>query len=168
MPLSTRRSFGERAKFRYRPSTPKPDPVFRFGVSRGGYCALRLAASEPRIAAVAAFALATDWRVVAEFAAVKDHPEVAALALTHHAASLAGRRVYLAIGNHDRRVETNACTAFVLAIGEAEVRNGLAPSRLRYLVVDDSPGHALAAPWRHAGIQFLLHDTPSAGPAPSS
>lgn len=137
------------------------------GVSRGGYCALRLAAAEPRIAAVAAFAPATDWRFVTEFAAAKDRPEVAALALTHHAAALAGRRVYLAIGNHDRRAETNACTAFVLAIGEAEVRAGVAPSRLRYLVVDDSPGHALAAPWRHAGIQFLLQETPAAGTAPA-
>lgn len=143
------------------------DRIVTCGVSRGGYCALRLAAAEPRIAAVAAFAPATDWRFVTEFAAVKDHPEVAALALTHHAAALAGRRVYLAIGNHDRRAETNACTAFVLAIGEAEVRAGIAPSRLRYLIVDDSLGHALAAPWRHAGIQFLLQETRPAGAVPA-
>lgn len=126
------------------------------GVSRGGYCALRLAAADERISAVAAFAPATDWREVDEFAAQKDSPEVAALALVNFAPQLAGRRVYIAIGNHDLRVGTDACTRLVLAITEQERQRKVEKSGLRYLVVDDSTGHALAAKWRAEGIEFLL------------
>jgi hypothetical protein len=126
------------------------------GVSRGGYCALRLAAADERIVAVAAFAPATDWRVITEFAAQKDQPVAGALALANFAPQLAGRRVYVAIGNHDFRAGTDACTRFVLAITEEERRRGIEKSGLRYQLVDDSAGHALAARWRAEGIQFLL------------
>jgi hypothetical protein len=126
------------------------------GVSRGGYCALRLAAADRRITAVAALAPVTDWREVSEFAALKDSPAVAALALEGFAEELAGRRVYLAIGNHDGRVGAAACTRLVLALLEVERRRGLDRSGLRFHLVDDSPRHALAAPWREAGVKFLL------------
>ncbi|RPI82540.1 MAG: hypothetical protein EHM42_09360, partial [Planctomycetaceae bacterium] len=59
------------------------------GVSRAGYCGLRLAASDQRIAAVAALAPVTDWRQLREFAAVRDRDDVAKLALDHFAESLA-------------------------------------------------------------------------------
>ena len=131
------------------------------GVSRGGYCALRLAAADERISAVAALAPVTDWRAVTEFAAIKDRPETAALTLAHFAPQLAGRRVYVAIGNYDLRVGTDACTRFVLALLEAEQAQEVKKSSLRYLVMDDSPGHALAAKWRTEGISFLLQ-TPRA------
>jgi len=126
------------------------------GVSRGGYSALRLAAADDRIVAVAAFAPPADWGLVTEFASQKDRPEVAALALENFAPPLAGRRVYVAIGNHDLRAGTDACTRFVLALTAEERRRGGNKSGLRFLVVDDSPGHALAAKWRAEGIQFLL------------
>jgi pimeloyl-ACP methyl ester carboxylesterase len=127
------------------------------GVSRGGYSALRLAAADERIVAVAAFAPPVDWREVTEFAAQKDRPEAAALALENFAPQLAGRRIYIAVGNHDWRVGTDVCTRFVAAISREERRRGLVKSGLRYLVVDDSPGHALAAKWRAEGIQFLMN-----------
>ncbi len=132
------------------------DGVVAAGVSRGGYCALRLAAADERISAVAAFAPVTDWRKLTEFAAIKDRPETAALALTHFALQLAGRRVYVAIGNRDLRVGTDACTRFVLALLEAEQAQEVKKSSLRYLVMDDSPGHALSAKWRTEGISYLL------------
>lgn len=127
------------------------------GVSRGGYSALRLAAADERIVAVAAFAPPADWREITEFAAQKDRPEAAALALENFAPQLAGRRIYIAVGNHDSRVGTDVCTRFVAAISREERRQGLEKSGLRYLVVDDSPGHALAAKWRAEGIQFLMN-----------
>lgn len=131
------------------------------GVSRGGYCALRLAVADERISAVAAFAPVSDWRVLTEFAAIKDRPETAALALSNFAQQLAGRRIYVAIGNYDLRVGTDACTRFVLALFEAEQAQAVKKSSLRYLVMDDSPGHALAAKWRTEGVSFLLQ-TPRA------
>jgi len=131
------------------------------GVSRGGYCVLRLAAADSRIAAVAGLAPVTDWRELREFAAIKDRPAVAELALTNYAAQLAGRRVYVASGNADTRVGTAACLRFILALSSAEKQLGLTKSFLRFHVVDDSVGHSLATRWRREGIQFLLADAPA-------
>ncbi|MCW5547836.1 MAG: prolyl oligopeptidase family serine peptidase [Opitutaceae bacterium] len=128
------------------------------GVSRGGYFALRLAAADRRIAAAAAFAPVTDWRVVTEFDALKESPVLAALALENFAEQLAGRRIYLAIGNHDLRTGSDACTRLVLALMEAERRRGAAHSGVRFHLVDDSRGHALAAKWREEGVMFLLEN----------
>lgn len=125
------------------------------GVSRAAYCALRLAAAEPRIRAVAGLAPVTDWRRLREFAAVRHQPDVAALALDHWAESLANRALYLAIGNHDERVGSDACTQFVLRLLEArQTASDPLPALQFYLV--DSPGHSLADEWRRAGVEFLL------------
>jgi dienelactone hydrolase len=141
------------------------DRLVTAGVSRGGYCALRLAAADPRISAVAAFAPVTDWRVVTEFAAQRESRLLADLALARFAEQLAGRRVYVAIGSRDARVGTDACTRFILALNEAESRRGLEHSGVRYIIADDSPGHRLAAHWREDGIKFLLEKTTPAQPA---
>lgn len=133
------------------------------GVSRGGYCALRLAAEDDRIAAVAALAPVTDWRALREFDAIKDRPELAGQSLVNFADKLAGRRVYVAIGNADSRVGTDACTRFILALNEAEKQRGLETSGIRYLVVDDSHDHSLNTRWRREGIEFLLRPPPDAG-----
>jgi dienelactone hydrolase len=130
--------------------------VFACGVSRGGYCALRLAAADPRIGGVATFAPVTDWRTLREFAHVKSRNDVAALNLENYAAKLAGRPVWLAIGNRDDRVGTDCCTRFVLRLLEAEARLGLRESHLYFQVVDDSPGHSLDLRWRRAGADFLV------------
>ena len=136
------------------------------GVSRAGYCAVRLAADDRRVASVAALAPVTDWSKIHEFAAAKDRPAVSALALTRFVDPLAGRRLYVAIGNHDLRVDTDACTRFVLALGEAERRLEITRSRVRYEIVDDSPGHALATKWRQEGVKFLLGASQEDAPSP--
>lgn len=129
------------------------------GVSRGGYLALRLAAADERIMAVAALAPVTDWREVREFAGARDDPRLAALALTAFAPQLVGRRVYAAIGSDDQRVGTSACLRFVLAVAESARANGQPHPTYTLHVVSDSPGHALATRWREEGIQFLLAST---------
>lgn len=137
------------------------------GVSRGGYCALRLAAEDMRVGAVAAFAPVTDWGMLAEFAVQRKSPAVAALKLSRFADRLAGRRVYLAIGNLDLRVGTDSCTLFVLALNQAERVRGVARSRLRYVIADDSVDHRVADKWREAGMMFLLGETVPAAPSPA-
>ena len=131
------------------------DRIVLAGTSRAGYCSLRLAAADRRVAAVAAFAPVTDWRVLREFAAVRERDDVARLALEHHAQGLAGRAVYVAIGNHDLRVGTDACARFVLRLAEVE-GTPEGKSRLQFLIVDDSEGHSLDNRWRERGAQFLL------------
>jgi dienelactone hydrolase len=96
--------------------------IYVCGVSRAGYCALRLAAADSRITAAAALAPVTDWRVLSEWAAVRDRPEVAALALETRAQQLAGKGVALLIGNQDDRVSTAACVRLGLRLLEAADR----------------------------------------------
>lgn len=126
------------------------------GVSRAGYCALRLAAADPRIRAVAALAPVTDWRALREFAAVRDDAGVAALALDHWAQRLAGRAIFLAIGNHDLRVSSTACVQLVMHLLEIEESAGSDSSAVEFYVVPEV-GHSLSADWRRAGAEFLLN-----------
>ena len=131
------------------------DRVVACGVSRAAYCALRLAAVDRRILAVAGLAPVTDWRALSEFASVKDRPEIAALALDNWADELAGRAVFLAIGNADARVGSDACGRLALRILEEEARRGV-PSSLVELHVIPSEGHSLSSEWRSAGGRFLM------------
>jgi dienelactone hydrolase len=125
------------------------------GVSRAGYCALRLAAADPRIKAVAGLAPVTDWRVLREWAEVRHKPEVAALALEGYAPRLGDKGIALLIGNQDDRVGTANCIRLALRLFEAEARAGLQSPGSELHVVD-APGHALPDKWREAGARYLL------------
>ncbi len=57
------------------------DRVLTCGGSRSGYCALRFAAADRRVRAIAALAPVTDWRALKELAGVRDDPKVEALVL---------------------------------------------------------------------------------------
>jgi len=134
---------------------PGGERIVACGVSRAAYCALRLAAAERRILGVAGLAPVTDWRALSEFVAVRTRPEIAALALDNWAAELAGRAVFLAIGNADRRVDSDACIRLALRILEEETRRNLSPSLVELHVVP-SEGHSLPENWRSAAGHFLL------------
>lgn len=122
------------------------------GVSRAGYCALRLAAADSRITAAAGLAPVTDWRVLSEWATVRHKPEVAALALEHWALDLSGKGISLLIGNQDKRVSTAACLRLGLQLFEV----GSGPTSNIEVHVVDAPGHALPDEWREAGARSLL------------
>ena len=129
--------------------------IFACGVSRAGYCALRLAAADQRIGGVAGLAPVIDWRNLREFATVREQPAVARLALDHWAEALAGRAIFLAIGNYDERVSSAACVRFGLRLAEIEEARAMAHSRIQLHVVA-AQGHALGVEWRTAGAEFLL------------
>jgi dienelactone hydrolase len=132
-----------------------PGRLFVCGGSRGGYCALRLAAEEKRIDGVADLAPVTDWRILKEFVSVKEREDVAGLALYNWAGELAGRPVYLAIGNHDHRVGTHACVELALRIFEREkpVEEGASTVEIH---VAQAKGHALPEQWETEAARFLL------------
>ena len=134
---------------------PGGERIVACGVSRAAYCALRLAAADRRILAVVGLAPVTDWRTLNEFTPVKDRPEIAALALDNWAAELAGRAVFLAIGNSDARVGSDACARLALRILEEEARQDIPSSLVEFHVVP-SEGHSLSSDWRSAGARFLL------------
>lgn len=127
--------------------------IYVCGVSRAGYCALRLAAADARVTAAAGLAPVTDWRELSEWAAVRHKPEVAALALEGWALQLGGKSIALLIGNRDDRVSTESCVRLALRLFEAEAAVGKSASELH---VVDAPGHALPDKWRVAGARYLL------------
>lgn len=132
-----------------------PDRIFVCGVSRGGYCALRLMAADRRIQGVAALAPLVDWCSLAEFAAVEDRPALAKLSLEGWVQQLAGRALYLAVGNHDHRVDTALCLRFALRL--FEMADFSQPNlSTTEIYINNSPGHTLNDEWAIRGAQFLL------------
>ncbi|MBX3051303.1 MAG: hypothetical protein KF753_07525 [Caldilineaceae bacterium] len=129
--------------------------IYACGVSRAGYCALRLAAADERVRGVAGLAPVVDWRALREFAGVRQRPDVAALALENWSEALVGRAIFLAIGNRDQRVSSAACVHLGLRLFEAEEAGGVDKSALQLHIVD-AEGHALGNEWRRAGAEFLL------------
>ncbi|MDI1313232.1 prolyl oligopeptidase family serine peptidase [Prosthecobacter sp.] len=81
------------------------------GVSRGGFCALHFAAREPRIKAVVGISPVTNPLALKEFAGVTAE-QVAGISLDQTLEPLAGRPVWISIGNADDRVSTDDCIAF--------------------------------------------------------
>jgi len=116
-----------------------PARVAACGTSRGGFLAFHLAAAEPRIRCVAGIAPVTDLRALREFNTSTARASAAALALERLAPALAGRPVWITIGNHDQRVDTDRAIAFsrslVTAAGEA--RDSVPVE----LLVHAEPGH---------------------------
>ena len=93
-----------------------PTRVAVVGSSRGGFIALHTAAADERIRAVVAFAPVTHLPVLTEFAGLDQHEATLALSAIHLADKLAGKSVWTAIGNLDKRVGTDDCIALTRAI----------------------------------------------------
>src|SRR5205823_4645299 len=75
---------------------------------KGALCvALDWAAADARVGAVAAFAPVTDLLVLREFHGMEKHAATKALDLREHAGKLAGRPIWVCIGNNDERVGTD-------------------------------------------------------------
>lgn len=129
--------------------------IYIAGCSRGGYCALRIMAADRRIAAAAADAPVTDWRALTEFAGAKERPDVAALALTHYAADLADRPVWVGMGNCDNRVSTAYFLAFCHAIAVEQEKRGMEKSPFEAHVVE-APGHGFPEDGRKQGAEWLV------------
>jgi dienelactone hydrolase len=98
-----------------------PQKVSACGTSRGGFIALHWAAAEPRVKCVAAFAPVTDLLDVTEFKGLDQHAAIKSLSLVRHADKLAGRAIWLCIGNNDQRVNTDRAIEFTRRVVAASV-----------------------------------------------
>lgn len=98
-----------------------PNRVIACGSCRGGFLALHWAAREPRVKCVLAFTPLTDPRFVTEFAEVKNHPALSALAIHNYVDKLANRAVWSCLGNQDDRVSTENCLGFMRKLMDAAI-----------------------------------------------
>jgi len=124
------------------------------GTSRGGFCALHFAASEPRVKWVMAFAPVTDLPMLAEFKGLENDAITKSLAAANLAEKLVGRRLWLCIGNNDRRVGTDECFAFVRRVAHANLAVGK-PATIE-LHVMPSDGHAIHDTAHNEAAAWLL------------
>jgi hypothetical protein len=127
------------------------------GTSRGGFAALHWAASDPRVRCVAAFAPVTDLLVLDEFRGLEGHALTRSLALANVADRLGDRRLWICIGNHDRRVGTDQAIEFSRRVTRAAVAQGK-PTLNELHVVEGAPsplGHRVHATAHQQAAEWI-------------
>jgi len=139
-----------------------PGRIGLLGISRGGYSGLRLMAADPRIAAAAAMAPVTDWRIVRpHLDAALAHPLVTEHTLHAYAPAFAGRPLLVVISADDDRVSTARCTEFMAAIYRAEAERPPPRRHACYHVEDLTIGHCIAPDWHRRAAEFILRHLPA-------
>ena len=116
-----------------------PGKIAAFGISRGGFMAFHAAAADARIRCVAGLCPVTDLLALDEFANAKTDA-ARSLALASVADKLAGRSVWIVIGNDDQRVSTDSAIAFARKVTESSVAQHK-PADVE-LHVAATPGHS--------------------------
>lgn len=137
-----------------------PQQVAVQGVSRGGFCALHFAAREPRIKALVGISPVTNPLALKEFAGVTAD-QVAYISLDQVLEPLAGRSVWISIGNADDRVSTDDCITFsrrlVATTQKLNPKMNLFPVQLH---VGVSAGHRSPEDAYALAADFLLKTFP--------
>jgi dienelactone hydrolase len=126
------------------------------GTSRGGFMALHLAAAEPRVGAVIAFAPVTDLRVVTEFAGLDKNQAIRDVNLVQHVDKLAGRHVWICIGNNDQRVGTDEVIDFTRRLVRATKGKSPVPVEIHVM---PTLGHAIHATAHEEAARWLEEKT---------
>lgn len=123
------------------------------GTSRGGFMALQLTAVEPRIRATAAFSPVTALMALREFDGATNPDYVEELSLYGRAEQLAGRSLWMIIGDRDERVGTDNCIAFARRVTTLSLADSKSAD-VTFIVQPEPKGHttpkaspAVAARW---------------------
>jgi dienelactone hydrolase len=134
-----------------------------YGVSRGAYCCLRLAASDSRVYAIAGPSPVTTWHPVTEFSStISQSLDLNKFDIQNWIDSLGEKAVYLSVGSQDDIVSTNACVDFAIKLFKHQ--KDVLPENilLNELHVVDSPSHSPSIKSRLDATRFLLeHVNPS-------
>jgi len=117
-----------------------PEKIAACGTSRGGFMAVQFAAADSRIKAAAAFAPVTDLMQLREFASTEKRDFFDTLSLHKQAKRLAGRAVWLIIGDRDDRVSTDASITFCRAVTLASLKQEK-PALVDLHIVSEPQGH---------------------------
>ncbi|MFC1596521.1 alpha/beta hydrolase family protein [Planctomycetota bacterium] len=135
------------------------------GTSRGGFLALHFAASDSRVKCVAAFAPVTELGALREFEGATEHPLVGKLALANQAEKLAGRAVWLVIGDQDERVGTDHTISLARRITAASLASRV-PSRVELHVMPEPRGHTTPSGAAQRAAEWIRRQIES--PTPES
>lgn len=117
-----------------------PTQVGACGTSRGGFMALQFAVAEERVRCAAAFAPVTQLTALREFNNVSKRELADQLSVLPTAEKLAGKAIWVIIGDQDERVSTDASIAFCRAVTLASLKQKK-PARVDLHVVAEPQGH---------------------------
>ena len=119
-----------------------PQHIAACGTSRGDFLAFHVAAGDRRVKAAAGISPLINPMVLREFAGTREPARAERLSIRHIAPQLAGRAVWVSIGNYDLRVDTDQVIAFtrdvVRSAAQGKQRDPLIPVEL---VVAPTAGH---------------------------
>ena len=130
--------------------------IVSYGVSRAGYCLLRLAAADPRLRAVAASSPCVDWGVPEEFTQSCPRTSTWPLLLEHWVDQLGDTATYLSVGSQDDIVSTQAVVRFAMKLFEKQRQVQPEDRLISELHVVASPGHSPSRKSRLDATRFLL------------
>lgn len=110
------------------------------GLSRGAFAAAHLASRDPRINALLGFAPLTQLGVLDEFKEISHLPLVKHLSIMNLCLPLRDKKIRFYIGNHDTRVGTEQCFAFIKEAADLAYKHGHRSPPLE-LRISPSIGH---------------------------
>lgn len=117
-----------------------PERIAICGTSRGGFMSLQFAAHEPRVRCVAAYSPVTDLAALREFKGAEANAMVQSLDVRKQADKLAGRPVWIIIGDQDERVSTDSAIDLARRITRASLAQKLT-SQVDLHVIAEPRGH---------------------------
>lgn len=133
------------------------------GTSRGGFLAIHFAAHDGRVKCAAGFAPVTDLAALREFRAIADSSFVRALSLETQAKQLAGRPVWIVIGDQDERVGTDLAINFARKLTAASREQKL-DSRVELHVLPEPRGHTTPPGSPQQAASWILSQFPDSRP----
>lgn len=124
------------------------------GTSRGGFMGLHAMAVDSRVCCSASFAPVTELTVLNEFKGLENHALTQSIALKNTVDQLAGRPLWLCIGNNDERVGTDHLVNFSRKAVAASVAKGLpAPIELHIMQTE---GHRIHPTAHREAAEWML------------
>ena len=134
-----------------------PEKIAACGTSRGGFLALYAAIHDPRVKCVAGFAPVTDLSVLSEFKLTSECQLVKKYNLIKRANDLAGRKVWILIGDQDKRVNTDNAVQLAREISRESRENKLL-SKVTLHVLPEPRGHMIPAGADRMAADWILQE----------
>ncbi|MEN3943716.1 alpha/beta fold hydrolase [Prosthecobacter sp. SYSU 5D2] len=131
-----------------------PERIAASGTSRGGFIATHFAIADARVKHVLAFAPLADLARITEFKGAEDLPLVQKLSLEKNASILAGRSLWLVIGDRDDRVSTESVVRFARAVTQTTLETK-SPAAVDLHVIAEPRGHTVPAGYAELGAAWL-------------
>lgn len=125
------------------------------GVSRGGLAALHASAADPRLKCVVLYSPVTSLPALLEFEDAEPTKLLRELDLASIADALVQRDIWLTIGDHDERVDTDAAVQFARRVSDAAAMLKV-PGRVE-LHVCPADGHTTPAGAAQESAQWIRH-----------